>query len=602
MLMHAGNAAVTRALAIQREAVVAPPERIPGPNDPLTGTTTGDLAPPPPRPLLRQGDRGQAVAELQVRLNEDGARPRLNPDSVFGPATARTLREFQRRHGLKVDAICGPQTWGLLDELSRAEIFGPHDVLAGTDAVSQTQATQIGSMLGPDPGRGQLTGAGNNGPLELQLFSALDAYYAFRLARVRPPTTSIAEAQNISRIGQRLVDDFYSDHIVMASRPPGLDEYHPGSYQMPVADAATRQVDPVFARQWTEMDISFTRGHRTAPTPQPGDVSAVHNVDVARPADAREVRRIADKYLRSGRLGTVVRMIQTYPAEASEASDSTRGRVFLGLGDPSFQGREGRWDLLSGMMHEYLHIAAHPHYQRAADRMNARARRILVEGFCDYFREQAWDALVPRFESDAALRQQVEGQFFTPEPDPSVIVPHSTYPEISDARSIVTTLDRPPPGSGPIPLGSAGGEANARAAYFMGHVDLLGIGPATGAGGGAAGPGNLGTWRPTDEQADIYVVPPGGELLGDIVRRTGTTRIFTQDGLGLVDPTQRLPGGTPLRAEGIRYVRAVQHDTRAQVATQNGVLLEDLERANRWARAPGNTAIRVGTRVLIPSH
>jgi Putative peptidoglycan binding domain len=604
LLMGAGNAAVSRLLSVQRQSadtITAPPERIPGPNDPLSGTTSGDLSPAAPRPLVRLGSHGDTVAELQVRLNEDGARPRLDPDGSFGGATDRAVRAFQRRHGLLVDGIVGPQTWGLLDELSRADILGPHDVLAGTHAVSDAEAGAVAAhMATTPPAPGHLTGGGNGGPYEREVFAALDAYYAFALSQVvAAPTSTISDAQTIARVGQRLIDDFYSDHIVMASRPPGLNEYHPGSFQMQVADAATRHVDPEFARLWVEQDIEFTRSSRHTPGPQPGEISAAHQVDTRRPADAAEVRRVADKYLQSGRQATVIRYIQTYPAEASEAH-SPGGHVFLGLGDPAFQGRRGRWDLLSGMMHEYLHLAAHPHFSETAERMGGTARRVLIEGMCDYFRVQAWNALAPRFASDAGLRSDVEGSFFTANPDQASIVPHDTYDEIADARAIVSALDRPPPGSGPIPLGSAGGEANARAAYFMGHVDLLGIGPGT---RGDAPAGNLGTRGATDDvDADIYVVPPGGETLARVFERTNSTRVFTSDGLGLADPAQRLAGGTRLRVDGIRYVRAVLHDTRAQVANQNGVELAQLEVANRWAPAPGDTAVPVGTRVLIPSH
>jgi hypothetical protein len=588
--------------AVQRQdaaTVTAPPERIPGPNDPLTGTTTGSLDPPVARPMLRRGAHEQAVAQLQVRLNEDDADPRLVPDGNFASETDRAVRAFQRRHGLLVDGIVGPQTWGLLDELARADILGPHDVLAGTHAVSSIEAAAIDTYLATTPpAAGRLVGGGNGGPFEREVFAALDAYYSAALAAVVTPTATIGDAQAIGRIAQRLVDDFYSDHIVMASRAPALDVYHPGSYRVPVADAATRVVDPVFARLWVEQDIEFATGEPGRPGPQPGDVSSAHEVDTRRPDDLREVRRVADKYLQSGRLPTVVRMIQTYPAEASEASVSTRGRVFLGLGDPAFRGRRGRWDLLSGLMHEYLHIAAHPHYQHAAERMGGTARRVLIEGMCDYLRVQAWNAVAPRLESDAALRQDVEGTFFTPAADPTAIVPHGTYDEIADARAIVSALDRPPPGSGPIPLGSAGGEANARAAYFMGHVDLLGIGPTT---TGDAPAGTLGTRGPTDDvDADIYVVPPGGETLGTVFRRTNSTAVFTPDGIGLADPTQRLTAGARLRVEGIRYVRAVEHDTRAQVANQNAVELAALVLANGLPPAPGDASIPVGTRILIP--
>src|SRR5262249_42833991 len=150
---------------VQRQStstITAPPERIPGPNDPLTGTTSGDLSPAAPRPLVRLGSRGDTVAELQVRLNEDGARPRLDPDGSFGGATDRAVRAFQRRHGLLVDGIVGPQTWGLLDELSRADILGPHDVFAGTHAVSDAEAAAVAShMATTPPAPGHLTGGGN---------------------------------------------------------------------------------------------------------------------------------------------------------------------------------------------------------------------------------------------------------------------------------------------------------------------------------------------------------------------------------------------------------------------------------------------------------
>lgn len=591
----AGNAATVRVLG--RQAAAPTPQ--PLTNDPLTGTTVGDLTPPAGRPTLRRGSTAPEVAVLQQRLNEDGADPPLAVDGIFGRLTAAAVRAFQRRHGLQVDGIVGPQTWGLLDELARAGIFGAHDVLAGTHAVSAEEAAAIsGHLATTPPAPGQMTGAGPGGPYEQSMFLALDAHYAAGLARLGPPSTTMAHAAEIGRVAQRLVDDFYSDHIVMASRPPALDEYHPGSYRLPLADASTRQVDPTFARLWVEMDMEFSRDEEAAGV-QPADVSEQHEVDTRRPVDQAEVRRVADKYLQSGRLPTVVQYIRAYPAEASEATAGS-GPIYLQLGDPSFAGREGMWDLLSGMMHEYLHIAAHPHYQATAEQLGGRARRVLIEGMCDYFREQAWNALFPRLVADLDLRSRVEGPYFTALPDTAAIEPHGTYPEIEDARAIVAALDRVPAGGGPIQLGSAGGEANARAAYFLGHVDLLGIGPAT---AGSQPAGALGTWQPTDEtEADVYVVGPGGETVGEVMDRTNSTGVFEEDGTGWVDRTHPFLAGHRLRVRGIRYVRAVQHDTRAQVANQNGVGQEQLERANRWSPAPGDTPIAPGTRVLIPAH
>jgi peptidoglycan hydrolase-like protein with peptidoglycan-binding domain len=49
------------------------------------------------------------VRELQRRLNRLGYR--AGPvDGLFGPRTERATRRFQRRHGLRVDAVAGPRT------------------------------------------------------------------------------------------------------------------------------------------------------------------------------------------------------------------------------------------------------------------------------------------------------------------------------------------------------------------------------------------------------------------------------------------------------------------------------------------------------------
>lgn len=61
--------------------------------------------------VLRRGSSGSAVKALQKRLNKNyPAYSRLVEDGLFGPATEAVVREFQRRAGLTVDGIVGPQT------------------------------------------------------------------------------------------------------------------------------------------------------------------------------------------------------------------------------------------------------------------------------------------------------------------------------------------------------------------------------------------------------------------------------------------------------------------------------------------------------------
>lgn len=60
-----------------------------------------------PRPLLRQGDRGDAVKELQVLLG-------ITADGDFGPMTKLAVVRFQKARKLYADGIVGKNTWAAL--------------------------------------------------------------------------------------------------------------------------------------------------------------------------------------------------------------------------------------------------------------------------------------------------------------------------------------------------------------------------------------------------------------------------------------------------------------------------------------------------------
>lgn len=69
---------------------------------------TGDATPG----LLLQGSQGPAVRKLQEQLNRLGSGDgrAMAVDGYFGPITAASVKEFQRRHGLAVDGVAGPRT------------------------------------------------------------------------------------------------------------------------------------------------------------------------------------------------------------------------------------------------------------------------------------------------------------------------------------------------------------------------------------------------------------------------------------------------------------------------------------------------------------
>ncbi|MBT9315629.1 peptidoglycan-binding domain-containing protein [Leptothoe spongobia] len=63
--------------------------------------------------ILREGDRGAAVRELQQSLDSNGLFPAAI-DGVYGSETTRAVRQFQRIRGLEVTGIADDDT---LDEL-----------------------------------------------------------------------------------------------------------------------------------------------------------------------------------------------------------------------------------------------------------------------------------------------------------------------------------------------------------------------------------------------------------------------------------------------------------------------------------------------------
>jgi N-acetyl-anhydromuramyl-L-alanine amidase AmpD len=65
--------------------------------------------------VIKRGDKGTAVSDLQAKLNELGAS--LVVDGDFGPATEAAVKAFQAAHGLISDGIAGDATVAMIDRL-----------------------------------------------------------------------------------------------------------------------------------------------------------------------------------------------------------------------------------------------------------------------------------------------------------------------------------------------------------------------------------------------------------------------------------------------------------------------------------------------------
>lgn len=70
------------------------------------------------KPTLKRGSRGASVKSLQTTLRARGYW-HSGSDGVFGQTTEQAVMAVQKVHGLGRDGVCGPQTWGAVNGLSR---------------------------------------------------------------------------------------------------------------------------------------------------------------------------------------------------------------------------------------------------------------------------------------------------------------------------------------------------------------------------------------------------------------------------------------------------------------------------------------------------
>jgi N-acetylmuramoyl-L-alanine amidase len=105
--------------------------------------------------LLRSGNTGPAVRDLQERLTRCGYSVTL--DGVFGAETLTAVREFQTRRRLRLDGICGPETWGALIEssygLGDRLLYSRSPMLRGDDVIDlQGRLNTLGFDAGREDG------------------------------------------------------------------------------------------------------------------------------------------------------------------------------------------------------------------------------------------------------------------------------------------------------------------------------------------------------------------------------------------------------------------------------------------------------------------
>jgi peptidoglycan hydrolase-like protein with peptidoglycan-binding domain len=81
-------------------------------------------------PTLKEGYRGGPVKALQKRLDQLGFANGAN-DGIFGKATERAVKKFQRSFGLPADGVVGDKTWRMLGIDVKGKVQKPGGVGGG---------------------------------------------------------------------------------------------------------------------------------------------------------------------------------------------------------------------------------------------------------------------------------------------------------------------------------------------------------------------------------------------------------------------------------------------------------------------------------------
>ena len=113
---------------------------------------SGGIPIPDSKPILKKGDKGPYVADLQTELiNRGYDLGKWGADGSFGKQTEKAVKQFQQDHELAVDGIVGPATWQALSDIPavKVTVHIPH--------LTEAQANKLlseysGSWMTPEDG------------------------------------------------------------------------------------------------------------------------------------------------------------------------------------------------------------------------------------------------------------------------------------------------------------------------------------------------------------------------------------------------------------------------------------------------------------------
>jgi hypothetical protein len=465
---------------------------------------------------------------------------------------------------------------------------GDKDLFEGAKAPDSKQQAKIDGILNPTGAGGATSKKYKQVGFVSDMTTAIDGWRkasttGFKaLSGPDSFTLDMPQARKTGDAAQKVVTDKYGPYVKAASTGAGASDAAKPGYKVSDPAVLHKQedsIDPLSSGD--QMDMVQGLVSYAMQQPDGGKkVVNTHNVDLTRSPDKDDYNQFIVDYAKA-HFAELKKIQEDWPGEehpwdgtiyiqlrrektAKLTAKETSGKAKFA--DANL--RLGYWSTFQTLIHEYLHAAAHGNWRHIEDSAPASQAHIMVEGTCEYFTERAYKDVAPKIPGDDALREQVEGKKYPYTSE--VIPPWSGYDSRKDVKAIVTAM--------------GGNEQNLRDAYFLGHVELIG----------------LGDWKKAMHgEGRHFEVAVDDTPIATVADLTFVSAAAIQKANGWRSSHDKLKKGT-ITVPGISYHHAVAGDTQSSIAKQHGVTPAGLAKAN-----PGVadwTKLASGQRLLIPAH
>ena len=458
--------------------------------------------------------------------------------------------------------------------------FKTHDIMKGAKALSATERGKVESVLIPGA---TVSGTGTVTPptpdaicttagLNTEIRTTIEPFVksnglSFRTRKLSSPIVPMTQIRTMGDIVESEIEGYFGPYLRGATSVAGA-RYKFGQYsvrsEIKDQSATTQWRNDPGRESWVKYWISTETKN-----PHHCNQTELDSVAHGIATDAALKTDIDDT-------------INGWPAEATGGinmnpylRDATASADEI---------RKARWDAFTIILHESIHHLAHPNFVSTYTQMNNDSMQILKEGFNDLFRRELWfgaGKLKTRIPTAAynANRTVIEGATYPYKA--SLVTYHGDYDQVKQAQDIEKII----------------GNTNAKAAYFLGHTEYLGLGAGSGSLKSGGSFTDIASYHTTDPGETNVVATLAGETYAALRTRinapAGTIRTLAG---AAISTTGALP--PQVKVSGVRHITVIAGDTIQSIAYQNGVTPHDVRRAN----AMTSDLITKGQRILIPIH